>query len=147
MDLGHCVSLPSRWTCINWSNKILFFFSYLKRELSLHSKSHDFIFLFPRDHPCGSAGKESTCNVGDLGLIPGLGRCPEEGKGYPFQYSCLENSMNCIVHKVAKSWTRLSYFHSLRDHPAHLPLLISSPSHSESPICMINWGFPGGTSG
>ena len=35
---------------------------------------------------CGSAGKKSTCNVGDLGLIPGLGRCPREGKGYPLQY-------------------------------------------------------------
>ena len=37
--------------------------------------------------------KESTCNAGDLGLIPGLGRSPGEGKGYPFQYSGLENSM------------------------------------------------------
>ena len=40
----------------------------------------------------GSDGKESTCNVGDLGLIPGLGRCPGEGNGNPLQYSCLENS-------------------------------------------------------
>ena len=61
--------------------------------------------------PCGSAGKESACNVGDLGLIPGLGRCPGEGKGYPLQYSGLENSMDCIVHGVTKSWTRLSDFH------------------------------------
>ena len=44
---------------------------------------------------CGSAGKESTCNVGDLGSIPGLGRSPGEGKGYPLQYSGLENSMDC----------------------------------------------------
>ena len=43
---------------------------------------------------CGSAGKESACNVGDLGLIPGLGRSPGEGKCYPLQYSCLENSMD-----------------------------------------------------
>ena len=55
--------------------------------------------------PGGSAGKESTCNVGDLGLIPGLGRSPGEGKGYLFQYSCLENSMDCIVHGLSKSWT------------------------------------------
>ena len=48
--------------------------------------------------PCGSAGKESTCDVGDLGSIPGLGRFPGEGKGYPLQYSGLENSMDCIVH-------------------------------------------------
>ena len=44
--------------------------------------------------PCGSAGKESACNVGDLGLIPGLGRSPGEGKGNPLQYSGLENSMH-----------------------------------------------------
>ena len=61
--------------------------------------------------PCRSAGKESVCNVGDLGLIPGLGRSPGERKGsilavfYPLQYSGLENSMDCIVHGVAKSWT------------------------------------------
>ena len=55
--------------------------------------------------PCGSAGKESACNVGDLGSIPGLGRSPGEGKGYPLQYSGLENSMDCIVCGVAKSWT------------------------------------------
>ena len=61
--------------------------------------------------PCGSAGKESACNAGDLGLIPGLGRSPGEGKGYPLQYSGLENSMDCIVHWVAKSQTRLSDFH------------------------------------
>ena len=48
--------------------------------------------------PCGSAGKESACNVGDLGSIPRLGRSPGEGKGYPLQYSGLENSMDCIVH-------------------------------------------------
>ena len=53
----------------------------------------------------GLAGKESACNLGDPGSIPGLGRSPGEGKGYPLQYSGLENSMDCIVHGVAKSWT------------------------------------------
>ena len=47
--------------------------------------------------PCGSAGKESPCNMADLGSAPGLGRSPGEGKGYPLQYSGLENSMDCIV--------------------------------------------------
>ena len=51
---------------------------------------------------CGSAGKESTYNAGDLGSILGLGRSPGEGKGYPLQYSSLENSMDCIVHGVAE---------------------------------------------
>ena len=55
--------------------------------------------------PCGSVGKESASNAGDLGSIPGLGRYPEEEKGYPLQYSGLENSMDCIVHGVTKSWT------------------------------------------
>ena len=55
--------------------------------------------------PDSSVGKESACKAGDLGLIPGLGRSPAEGKGYPLQYSGLENSMDCIVHVVAKSWT------------------------------------------
>ena len=63
--------------------------------------------------PCGSAGKESACNGGDLGSVSGLGRSPGEGKGYPLQYSRLENSMDrgpwrATVHGVAKSWTRLS---------------------------------------
>ena len=55
--------------------------------------------------PYGSAGKELTCNVGDFGSIPGLGRSPGEGKGYPLQYSGLENSADCIVHGVAESDT------------------------------------------
>ena len=61
--------------------------------------------------PGGWAGKESTYNAGDLGLTPGLVRSPGEGKGYPFQYSGLENSMDCIVQGVVKRQTRLSYFH------------------------------------
>ena len=57
--------------------------------------------------PGGSAGKESTCSAGDLGLIPGLGRAPGEGKGFPLQYSGLGNSMD---YTVAKSQTQLSNF-------------------------------------
>ena len=65
--------------------------------------------------PDNSVGKESTCNARDLGLIPGLGRSPGEGKGYPLKYSGLENSMDCIciAHGVTKSRTQLSNFHSL----------------------------------
>ena len=55
--------------------------------------------------PCGSAGKESACNAGDLGSIPGLGISPGEGNVYPLQYSSLENSMDCIVRGVAKCQT------------------------------------------
>ena len=52
--------------------------------------------------PDSSVGKESTCNAGDLGSIPGLGRSPIEGKSYPLQYSGLENTMDSIVHGVTK---------------------------------------------
>ena len=69
--------------------------------------------------PDGSAGKESTCNAADLGLIPGLGRSPGEGNSYPLQYSGPENSMDCTVHGVANSQTRLSDFHSFT-HCFHL---------------------------
>ena len=55
---------------------------------------------------CGSVGKESACYAGEVGSIPGLGRFFGEGKGYP-----LQNSIDCIVHGVAKSWTQLSDFH------------------------------------
>ena len=61
--------------------------------------------------PCGSAGKESAGNAGDLGSIPGLGISPGGRHGNPLQYSGLENSMDCIFHGVTKSWTRLSDFH------------------------------------
>ena len=60
---------------------------------------------------CGSASKESALNAGDLGSIPGWGRSLGEGKGYPLQYSGLENFMDWIVHGVAESHSRLRDFH------------------------------------
>ena len=68
------------------------------------------VVAFNRRHsfqgfPAGSACKESACSVGDLRLIPGLGRFPGERNNYPLQYSGLENSMDCIVHRVAESDT------------------------------------------
>jgi len=65
-----------------------------------------FLFIFVYwGFPDSSVGEDSTCNAGDLGLIPGLGRSPGGGKAYPLQYSGLENSMDCIVHGVARSQT------------------------------------------
>ena len=61
--------------------------------------------------PDSSAGKESTCSAGDPSSIPGSGSSPGEGIGYPLQCSDLENSMDCIVHRVTKSRTQLSDFH------------------------------------
>ena len=79
--------------------------------------------------PTGSsAGKESACSAGDPGSIPGLGRCPGEGNGYPLQYSGLENSMDCIVHGAAKSWTRLNDFHFTLHHPQKVPSGLSQPT-------------------
>ena len=65
-----------------------------------------------KEFGCASAGKESACNAGDLGLIPGLGRSPREGKGYPLQYSGLENSVDYIVHGVTESDTTDFHFHT-----------------------------------
>ena len=61
--------------------------------------------------PGGSAGKEFACIARNLGSIPVLGRSPGEGKGHPFQYSGLENSMGCMDHGATKSRTRLNDFH------------------------------------
>ena len=113
-----------------WNIKGLEFF-WLKRRhtngINEKQESHSFMHAFfsfiqsinsnwivayaKGGFPCGSAGKESACNAGNLGLIPGLGRSPGEGKGYPLQYSGLENSMDWIVHAVPKSRIRLSDFH------------------------------------
>ena len=67
--------------------------------------------------PCGSAGKESSCNAGDLGLITGLGRSPGEGKGYPLQYSRLENSPWTVEsmgsQRVGQDWTTITFLVSV----------------------------------
>ena len=82
---------------------------------STNYPSHHSWFLFPytKSFLGGLIGKESTCNVGDLGSIPGLGRVPGEGNGNPLQYSCLENPMDreawwATLHRVTKSQTRLT---------------------------------------
>ena len=119
-----CISWPKYWSfSTSSSNEYLRLISFridwldllaiqgiLKSLLQHHiSKAsilwHSAFFL---GFPCGSAGKESACNMGDLGSIPGLRRSPGEGKGYPFRYSGLENSIDCIVHGVAKNQTQLS---------------------------------------
>ena len=84
--------------------------------------------------PCGSTGKESACNAGDPGLIPGSGRSPGEGKGYPLQYSGLENSMDCVVLGVAKKRTRLN-----NNFTVHLGL---SAENHPFPLCLAFSAFP-----
>ena len=75
-----------------------------------------------------NGGIESSCNAGDLGLIPGLGRSPGEGKSYPLQYSGLENSMHYTVHGVAKSQTWLS--------DSHFTFTLMPLSN----LCVCGWG-------
>ena len=90
-------------------------FLWLFEQWSWFKIEYQTILGLPRwlSFPDSSAGKESACNAGGLGLIPGLGRSAGEGKGYPLQYSGLENSKDCIVYRVAKSRTWPSDFHSL----------------------------------
>ena len=83
--------------------------------------------------PSGTDGKECTCNAGDLGSIPGLGRSPGDGNGYLLQYSGLENSMDrrtwqATVHGVTKSQTRLGDFHLFVDCKITLQSDTVSPS-------------------
>ena len=107
------------------------------------------LLLFPSWHhvfickgfPESSVGKESACNAGDPSLIPGPGRYPGEANGYPLQYSGLDNAMDCIVHRVAKSWTGLRDFHfHLRDNWPRKPswlipppdfCWVASPAHTQ----------------
>ena len=89
---SHCSAPPSART---WNRE---------ERLPSHLSA---IFGFPDS----LLSKESACSAGDPGSIPGLGRSLGEGTGYPLQYSGLENSMDSIVHGVAKSWTWLSDFH------------------------------------
>ena len=92
-------------TCILQQEEAFFSHPSMKKDFLL-AKPYE----KPPGFPCGLADKEPDCNAGELGLIPGLGRSPGEGKGYPLHYSDLKKSMDCIVHGVAKSQTRLGDF-------------------------------------
>ena len=72
-----------------------------------------FPFLSPQQFPRWLSDKESAYQAADVGLIPGSGRSPGGGKGYSLQFSGMENSMDCTVHGVGKSWTQLSTSHFL----------------------------------
>ena len=106
----------------------------------LKTSLNPLLLSFPR----GSAGKECVCNVGDLGSIPGLGRSPGDGKGYPLQYSGLENCMDCLVHGVAKSRARPSDFLTTSQQPpspglSALPPLLPAPfSPSQTPSLFLS---------
>ena len=96
--------------------------------------------------PGSSVGKESACNAGDPGSIPELGRSSGEGIGYPLQYSGLENSMDCIVHGVAKSQPRLSNFHFRESitQPQHLQGLLKFSLQLLFWFPLMHWEGGGG---
>ena len=103
---------PDKERTVNWPRTPACWAEFSK---GLTHLGFGFCFVFLWGLPGGSNGKASACSVGDLGLIPGLGRSPGEGNGNPLQYSCLENSMDggawwATVHGVTKSWTQLSGF-------------------------------------
>ena len=118
------VSYKKLFVCFydRFPRKIKIFLSCGKKtEVICKKKKKLFVSLivasfFLMDFPCSSAGKESACNTGDLGSIPGLGRSPGEGKGYPLWYSGLENSMDCMYspwgHKEPDmtEWLSFSFF-------------------------------------
>ena len=120
LGLG-CVSAPREQASQGFSSSS-FFFGHASRHAgsSFSSSSDKGWNPGPLQWKCGvlttglpEKSSSLSCSVGDLGLIPGLRRSPGKGKGYPFQYSGLENSMDCIVHGVAKSQTWLSNCHFL----------------------------------
>ena len=143
----------SKCVCAQSLNRVQFFFVFfsiyfyqleanyltiLQQVLSYIDMNQPWSYMYSLQppqtgFPHNSGDKESACNAGDLGSIPGLGRSPGEGKGYPFQYSVLENSMD-TVHGVAKSQTQLSdfYFHFHRLQPLRL---------------LCPWDFPGTNTG
>ena len=98
------------------------------------------IYLVPTLYlgfPSSLAGKESACDAEDPGSIPGLGRSPGEGNSYLFQYSGQENSMDCIVHGVAKSQMWLSDFHFRASLVAQL--VKSQPAMHETLVQFLGW--------
>ena len=116
--LGTFLLILSPRSSLNLSTFLLFTTTAISSSLNYLTGfflvfPHPFLSLPPTypGFPCGSDGIESTWNVGDLGLIPGLGKSSEGENSYPLQYSGLENSMDCRVHAVAKSRTRLNDFH------------------------------------
>ena len=118
-----------RWQRIHLQCRRFQFDSWVRKICWRRDRLPSPVFL---DFPGDSAGKESACNVRNLGSIPGLGRPPGEWKGYPLQYSALENSMDrggwwATVHRVSKSRTWLSNFHRLEYHLSPFSILKVCP--------------------
>ena len=115
-------------------------FHLLPELLALFSPFHNWLsVLLPKGLPWWLSGKESTCKVGDVGSIPGLGRAPGGGNGNPVQHSCLENPLDrgawwATVYKVAKSWSRLK---QLSTHVHALLPKLSSGKNQCGPFSLL----------
>ena len=96
------------WSPLGWTGWISLLSKGLSKVFSNTTvQKHQFFSTQSSCFPCGSVGKESACNAGDLGSIPGLGRSPGEGKRYPLQYSGLENSMDS--QRVGHNWATFTF--------------------------------------
>ena len=98
----------AKFIVIQYKNEVR---TYNKTENNTNTDVLVYIYIYIKGFPDSSVGIEFVCYAGDPCSIPGLGRSPGEGIGYPLQYSGLENSMDCIVRGVTKSQTGLSKFH------------------------------------
>ena len=99
--------------CFQLENFNLFFFTFSFYLFAVFTFSFKYTQSICRGFLASSNGKQSACNAGELGLIPGLQRSPEEGCGNPLQHYCLENSMDrrawqATVHGVTKRWTQMN---------------------------------------
>ena len=113
---GGLQSMESQRVTCDWMTNTVIFLILFKVSF-LQYLIYNFILF-----PCGSAGKESTCNVGHLGLILGLGRYPGKGKGYPLQYYGLENSKG--LQRIAYHWMTFTFhFHALKEMATHSSVL------------------------
>ena len=112
--------------------------AHMRKHMYLHKQA--WLCIYCGCFPHSSVDKESACNAGDPGSIPGSGRSSGEGKVYPLQYSGLENSMDCIVHGVTRSLTQLSNFHSLTtDALQHVYTYIHICTHTHTHVYGLPW--------
>ena len=130
---------PSMLLQMTWFHFFLWLSNILLYMYTMHL--YPFIMAFPG----GLEGKESACNAGDLGLIPGLGRAFREGNGYPLQYSCLENSKDRGVWRATVTWVtkeldrteQLTLTHSSVD--GHLFLIFLSANFMSILKSIYSW--------
>ena len=140
------------YMCVFWVCVFIYIhphiYVYTHIYIFIYTHTHIYIHITTYDSPGGSDGKESFCNVGNPGSIPGSGRSPGEGNGNPLQYSCLENFMGrgawrTTVHGVSKSQTQLSdqdfHFHVYTQSRVYV-YLFKNESQRNTPMSSLRSG-------